>query len=204
MHSQIPMTLQHDLSIVAATDLLQSLGTTVPISATAKRKYIRAIQDLTAIMAGQQASQPPIDLPDTILEAASQRVGHATPPRVATTLNNNTAPNVIRQMLLVHQCNTRNNNLFQILATNDNADDDTVVASNCNPRLLPPNLPSSNNLRIPPARPWTRQVANQDISPPSTLQLSCPPKAPSPRVLTILAYITASTPTAPHIHIHNL
>jgi hypothetical protein len=54
------MILQHDLSIVAAADLLQALGTTVPTSATAKRKYIRAIQDLTAIMAGQQASQPPI------------------------------------------------------------------------------------------------------------------------------------------------
>ena len=65
MHSQTPMTSQHDLSIVAAADLLQALGTTVPTSATATRKYIRAIQDLTAIMAGQQASQPPIDSPDT-------------------------------------------------------------------------------------------------------------------------------------------
>jgi hypothetical protein len=72
MHSEIPMTSQHDLSIVAAANLLQSLGTTVPTSATAKCKYIRAIEDLTAIMAGQQATQSPIDSPDTKMEAASQ------------------------------------------------------------------------------------------------------------------------------------
>ena len=95
MHSQIPMTLRHDLSTVAAANLLQALGTTVPTSTTAKRKYIRAIQDLTAIMAGQPATQSPIDSPDTRMEAASQRVGHATPPRVATTWINITTPNVI-------------------------------------------------------------------------------------------------------------
>ncbi len=204
MHSQIPMTLQHDLSIVAAADLLEALGTTVPTSATAKRKYIRAIQDLTAIMAEQQTSQPPIDSPDTRMEAASQRVGHATPPRVATRLNNITAPNVIRQMPLVHQRHTRNNSSFQILSTDGDEDDDTAVASNCSPRLPPPSLPSSNNPRTPPARPRTRQVTTQPTSPPSTLQLSCLPEAPSPRVLIIPSYITASTPTAPHVHIHDL
>ena len=166
------MTLQHDLSIVAAADLLQALGTTVPTSATAKRKYIRAIKDLTAIMAGQHASQPPIDLPDTRMEAVSQRVGHATSPRVATTSNNITAPYVIRQMPGVHQRHTRNNKSFQILSTDDDKDDDTVVASNCSLWLPPSSLPSSNNPRIPPARPWTRQVTNQPTSPPSTLQLS--------------------------------
>jgi hypothetical protein len=119
------MTLQHDLSIAAGTNLLQAFGTTVPTSATAKRKYIRGIQDLTAIMAVQQATQPPIDLPDTRVGAADQRVRHATPPRVATTLNNITAPNVIRQMQLIHQCHTRNNNPFQILASDDDEDKDT-------------------------------------------------------------------------------
>ena len=153
MHSQIPMTSQHDLSIVAAADLLQALGTTVPTSATARGKYIRAIEDLTAIMAGQQATQSPIDSPDTRIVAASQRVGHASAPRVATTLNNITAPNVIRTMPLVHQRHTRNNNPFQILATDDDDDDDTVVTSNCSTRLTLPSLPPSDNPTIPPARP---------------------------------------------------
>ena len=205
MHSQIPMTLHYDLSIVAAADLLQALGTTVPTSATAKRKYIRAIQDLTAIMvAGQPATQSPIDSPDTRMEAASQRVGHASPPRVATTLSNITAPNVIRQMPLVHQRHTRNNNPFQILASDGNNDEDTVVTSNCSPRLPPPSLPPSGNPRTPPARPRTLKVASQPTNPQSTLQLSCLPKAPSPRVLTIPSYNMAITPTAPPVHIHDL
>jgi hypothetical protein len=204
MHSQIPITPKHDLSIVAAANLLQALGTTVPTSATAKRKYIRAIQDLTAIMAGQPATQSPIDSPDTRMEAASKRVGRATPLRVATTSNNITAPNVIRQMLLVHQRHTHNNNPFQILASDDDHDDDTVVASNCSPRLPSPSLSPSDNPRVPPACPRTRQVANQPKNPPSTLQLSCLPEAPSPRVLTIPSYITAITPTAPRVHIHDL
>ncbi len=106
------MTSQHDLSIVAAADLLQALGTTVPTSATARGKYIRAIEDLTAIMAGQQTTQSPIDSPDTRIVATSQRVGHASAPRVATTSNNIAAPNVIRTMPLVHQHHTFSNNPF--------------------------------------------------------------------------------------------
>jgi hypothetical protein len=204
MHSQTSMTLHHDLSIVAAADLLQALGTTVPTSATAKRKDIRAIQDLTAIMAEQQAGQLPIDLPDSRIGAAGQRVGHVTPPRVATTSNNITAPNVVQQMLLIHQHHTRNNNPFQILASDDDDNEDTVVTSNCSPPLPPPSLPPSDNPRNSPACPRTRQVANQPTNPPSTFQLSCSPEAPSPRVLTIPSNITTNTPTAPHIHIHDL
>ncbi len=107
-------------------------------------------------------------------------------------------------MLLIHQCHARNNDPFQILASDDDDDEDTAVASNCSPRLLPQSLPPSDNPRIPPARPCTRQVANQPTNPPSTLQLSCPPEAPSPRVLTIPSNIMANTPTAPHVHIHDL
>jgi hypothetical protein len=52
-HCQIPVTLQHNLSIAAAADILQSIGGTVPTTTTAKIKHIRAIQKMTAIMAGQ-------------------------------------------------------------------------------------------------------------------------------------------------------
>ena len=61
MHSQVPMTSQPDIFIAATSDLLQAFGTNVPTLATAKHKYIRAIQDLTAIMAEQQATLLPID-----------------------------------------------------------------------------------------------------------------------------------------------
>jgi hypothetical protein len=50
-HCQTPVASQHDLSIAAAEDLLASLGGTVPMSTNDKIKYIRAIQQLTAIMA---------------------------------------------------------------------------------------------------------------------------------------------------------
>jgi hypothetical protein len=43
-HCQIPVTSQHDLSIAAAADILQSLRGTVPTTTTAIIKHIRAIQ----------------------------------------------------------------------------------------------------------------------------------------------------------------
>jgi hypothetical protein len=42
-HCQIPIALQHDLSILAAADLLTALGGTIPKSATAKAKHVNAI-----------------------------------------------------------------------------------------------------------------------------------------------------------------
>ena len=51
------------------------------------------------------------------------------------------APNVIRNMPLVHERHTRHNNPFNILTDDD--DDDTVVASNCSQRNPPPSLPTT-------------------------------------------------------------
>jgi hypothetical protein len=50
-HCQVLVTLQHDLSIAAAADLLKVFGGTVPKLSTDKIKHIRAIQEPTAIMA---------------------------------------------------------------------------------------------------------------------------------------------------------
>jgi hypothetical protein len=60
-HCQVPVTLQHDLSIAAAADLLKVLGGTVPKLLAKKIKHIQAIQELTAIMAGQQTNPPTAD-----------------------------------------------------------------------------------------------------------------------------------------------
>jgi hypothetical protein len=87
-HYQIPVSSQHDLSIAAAEDLLASLGGTVPVSTNEKIKYIRAIQQLTATMARWRVQPQPTC-------ALCQRVAATPPPRVATTSNNTTAPNVI-------------------------------------------------------------------------------------------------------------
>jgi hypothetical protein len=52
-HCQVPVALQHDLSIAAAADLLKVFEGTVPTLIAEKIKHIQAIQELTAIMAGQ-------------------------------------------------------------------------------------------------------------------------------------------------------
>ena len=51
------------------------------------------------------------------------------------------APNVIRNMPLVHERHTRHNNPFNILTDDD--DDDTVVARNCSQRNPAPSLPTT-------------------------------------------------------------
>ncbi len=170
----------------------------MPTTTAEKIKHIKAIQDLFSILAGARdsstirtntypaATHP---LPAQRVAAPSTRVMNAPPPRVATTSNNITAPNVIRTMPLVHQCQTRNNNPFHILSDDDD-DDDTVVASNCSPRDPPPTLPSSNLLASQPRkRPTrqllsqptthpTRQLVNQPRRPPSTCQPSSSPAIP--------------------------
>jgi hypothetical protein len=52
-HCQVPVTSQHDLSIVVTADLLKVFGGSVPKTSANKIKHIRAIQELTAIMVGQ-------------------------------------------------------------------------------------------------------------------------------------------------------
>jgi hypothetical protein len=130
---QVPGTLQHDISIAAAADLLKVFGGTVPKLSAKKIKHIQAIQDLTAIMAGKQMTPPTVDAPTLRVVAPCPRVATSPPPRVTTTSNNIMTPDAIRQMPLVHQHHTHNNNPFHILSNNDNDDDNTVVTSNCSP-----------------------------------------------------------------------
>ncbi len=179
-----------------AEDLLKVFGGTVPSLTSAKIKHIRAIQELTAIMAGQQRTPPKVDAPNPRVVAPCPRVVTTPPPKVATTSNNITTPNAIRQMFLVHQCNTCNNNLFHILSNDDN-NDDTVLASNCSPSAPPNILPSS----IPPVNPLTcqvpRRIASSPPIPPPTIQPRRLPTTPPSRVQATQAFIPAITPAAP-------
>jgi hypothetical protein len=119
-HCQVPVTLQHDLSIAAAADLLNVFGGTVIKSSAEKIKHMGAIQELTTIMAGQWTNPPTVDAPTPRVVAPCLRVATTPPPRAATTSNNITTPDAIRQMPLVHQRHTRNNNPFHILTDDDN------------------------------------------------------------------------------------
>jgi hypothetical protein len=152
-HCQVPVALQHDLSIAAAADLLRVFGGTVLTSMAEKIKHIQAIQELTTIMAGQQTTPPTVDAPNPSVVAPCPKVMTNLSLRVATTSNNITTPYPIRQMPLVHQRHTRNNNTFNILSGNDD-DDDTVVANNYSPRAPPTIIPPS----IPPVNPPMRQA----------------------------------------------
>ncbi len=139
----------------------------MPTLTSEKLKHIGAIRQLTAIMAGQQ-QQP------QMTDAPTQRVATTSPPRVATTSNNITAPSVIRQMPLIHRCQTRSNNPFHLPA-DDDSNDDTVVASNCSPcnpllNLYPSDLPVN-----PPASQCARRLANQLANQPPIISPSTNP-----------------------------
>jgi hypothetical protein len=125
------------------------------------------------------------------------------PPRVTTTSKNITTPNAIRQMLLVHQCQTRNNNPFHILS-DDDINDDTVIARNCSPSAHPPIPPSSVLPETPPTCQSSCQVASPLPIPPSTVQPRLLPTTPPPRVPTTPAFIPAITPNALYSPIHDL
>jgi hypothetical protein len=137
----------------------------------------RPTTEVTAIMARQQATPPTVDAPTTRAVAPSPRLATTPPSRVATTSNNIMTPNAIRQMTLVHQCQTCNNNPFHILFNDDN-DYDTVVASNCNPSAPPTILPSSVLPVTPPMHQAPRQVAS---SPSILILLSNRGSYPPPR-----------------------
>jgi len=182
----------------------------MPTTTAEKIKHIKAIQDLSSILAGARDSSTmrtsphpttPHPLPAQRVAVPSPRVANVPPPRVATTSNNITAPNVIGNMPLVHQSQTCNNNPFHILSKDD---DDTVVASNCSPRDPPPTLPTSDLCASQPTNRPMSQLVSKPRSPPATRQTSSPSASPPTRVLASPATILATAPTAPHVPIHDL
>jgi hypothetical protein len=100
-HCQIPIASQHDLSILAATDLLTALGGTLSTSATAKAKHVNAIRQLTSILTNQPATR--MDEPAQRVDGPAPRVVESPPPRVATTSNNITSLTTIQKLPLIHQ-----------------------------------------------------------------------------------------------------
>ncbi len=144
-------------SLLAAADLvLKQLGRAIPTMTTAKLKHLNTICQLTTVMSGQPNAPPTNPTSQRVVPTTPLRVAIAAPPRVTTTSNTITAPNTIQQSPIVHQRLTRHNNPFQILADDEDDDDtDTVVASNCSPRMPHPTQ-----------RPQTIQPTSQ---PPTTV-----------------------------------
>jgi hypothetical protein len=133
-HCHVPVASKHNQTLHAAADLLKQFGHTVPPSASTKLRHIRAIHQLTNIMAGQDTTAPPDTASLRVETAAPPRVTVAAPPRVATTSTNIMAPYIVRCMLFIHQCHTCIKNPLQVLADDENNEDNyTLVASNCSP-----------------------------------------------------------------------
>jgi hypothetical protein len=194
-HCQVPVTLQHDLSIAAAADLLKVFGGTVPKSTTEKMKHIRAIQELTAIIAGQRTTPPTVeDASSPRVVAPCLRVATTPPPRVATTSNNIMTFDAIRQMQLVHQHHTCNKKPFHILSDDDD-DDDTILASNCSPSAHPTIMPAS----IPPVNPPMRQSLHQ-----LTMPTPIPPPTVPPRHLPTTPPLRVQTTQTANPTLHPL
>ncbi len=152
-------------------------------------------------MAGQRATPPTVDAPSARVVAPCPRVVTNPPPSLATTYI--TTPNAIRQMPLVHQRQTCNNNPFHILS-DDKDNNDTVVTSNCSPSA-PPTIPPPS---IPPVNLLTHQAPRRLLSPlpipPTTVQPRRLPTSPPPRVQTTQTFIPAITPAAPYSPAHDL
>jgi hypothetical protein len=81
-----------------AVDLLKVFEGTVPKSSTEKIKRVQAIRELTAIIAPQQIDPPTVDASTPRVVTPCPWVVNTPPSRVATTSNNITMPNAIRQM----------------------------------------------------------------------------------------------------------
>jgi hypothetical protein len=109
----------------------------------------------------------------------------------------------VRQMPLVHQCHTCNNNPFHILS-NDDEDDDTVVASNCSlstpPTIIPASIPSMN----PPTRQALRRLMIPTPIPPHTVPPRHLPTTPPLRVQATQTVDPAITLAAPYSPVHAL
>jgi hypothetical protein len=133
-HCQVPITSEHDITLLAGANLLHHLGRAIPTTATAKLKHLNAIHQLTTIMSGQPNAPSPDPTSPRVVPVTPPRVAVAAPRRVAMMSNTITAPNTIQQLPIIHQWQTGHNNPFQILAdNNDNKDTNTIVASNCSP-----------------------------------------------------------------------
>jgi hypothetical protein len=154
-------------------------------------------------MAGQQTNPPTVDAPTPRVVAPCPRVATTPPPRAATTSNNITTPNAFRQMPLIHQRHTCNNNPFHIL-TNDDDDNDTVIASNCSPSAQPTVSPSSALPVIPLTRQAPHQLTILPPIPPPSAHPTRLPTTPPMRVQATQEFIPAITPTAPYSPVHDL
>ena len=106
----VPTVSEHDNSIVAATDLLQSFRQVVPITAENKRKHITAIRRLTAVI-GNHPAQETQGAP-RMSETPTTTMEPRQPPRVDGITQHShhlLDPDTIHTTPMIHQRRPRQN-----------------------------------------------------------------------------------------------
>ena len=101
-----------DNTIIAATELIESLRSTAPRAATDKSRHATTISDLTAIITDSPSQRVKMRRYPRV----ANRIATTKPaPRVAgraTTATNLTSTRVVQATQYVHQRTTKNNNPF--------------------------------------------------------------------------------------------
>ena len=112
MHCKVPTMSDQYKTIIAATDLMESLRETAPSAAADKSWHATTIADLTAIITDSQSQRVRLRRSPRV----AKRIATTTPaPRVAeraTTVTNFTSLRVLQATQDVHQQTTRNNTPF--------------------------------------------------------------------------------------------
>ena len=151
-HCQMPTISEADQTIVAATELLETMRATIPTQAANKAKHVNVLQKLTSI----------------ITNGPAPRVGRVPAPRVtkaASASVDKLSPKVVKAPTYVHQRKTRNNTPMPTIMEEENTFDRPAVPDNAQRATRTASLPSTrvNNLPKNPPIAKSRRVNGQFI-----------------------------------------
>ena len=149
-HCKVPTLSTNDRTIMAAHDIAHELQSKLKDSTTKTVRHARIIQQLNDIMSNTTPSP-------RVGSTNEQPSNPSSAPRVrgqASTSNNTTAPDVIRQAPRIHQRQTRNNTPMP------------TIMETIEPTVEPPNHPTSRPISEPhtPTAPDSSRDYKKHIS----------------------------------------
>jgi hypothetical protein len=172
-HCTMPSILQANLTVLQATDVLQSLGATIPTSTSESITKNKAIQQLQEILSPRLhpgmadprvliAPEPRVVVPATrvlrlrVIITIEPRVAAAQDTRVLRSMaSNSAAPETLYPMRPIHQCHTQSNNPFTIFEEDKEPDEHNITTDAPTPLQLP------LQATIPPYDPFIQEMLDQ-------------------------------------------
>jgi hypothetical protein len=172
-HCTTPSILQANLTVLQATNVLQSLGATIPTSTTKSITKNKAIQQLQEILSPRLhpgtadprvpiAPEPRVAAPVTrvfqsrVIITPEMRVAAARDTRVLhPTASNSAAPETLYPTRPIHQRNTWSNNPFTIFEEGKKPDEPSATTDTTTPGQLP------FQATVPPYDPCVQEMLNQ-------------------------------------------